>query len=153
MAGPITKASNANAAITQLVQHVLCPALRVVDLDRPTGGASAYYSSNAGWWLGRHFGGGRAEYPRGVASVEDSNRILTQWASELRHYRGSLETDAAKQRLIPNGIYVPPRNLDICEEPGLAHVTPKQVKKVLQHGVKSPYIVDAEMLPVNVGTR
>merc|ERR1712217_91332 len=134
----ITTAADANIAIRKLVSDILCNALVVVDLDRASGGANKYYSADSSW-VSSSFG--KSEHSHGVASEEDAQRIMKKWNAELRAYRETLQNDPKKLRLVPEGIFMPPRNVDICLQPELANIQDKDVTAVLQHRVKSPYVV------------
>jgi len=127
----VTELSVANEWVERVVAEVLCPAFAIPDkgLDRPAGGASAYYSATTY----------HPELPVGTASESDAERIIAAWREGLVANREA--EDPRKQRSYPSGLYVPPRSEDVCKTPSLAHINSRHFEAAINNRLPPQYWV------------
>jgi len=128
--GQFTSAERVNEAVGRFVTKVLCPAIQVRDLDAPSGGAPSRFSVGA---IGPY--GSDPEFPRGVASEKDAEIIIAKWAEELKEYREGRNAD---QRQVPDGLFLAPRDVDICKSPTAYRFTKEQVQAAIQQIAEKP---------------
>jgi len=139
-AARVTTADAVNEAIDQFVQRLLCRVFHVHpnDLDKPAGGAPAYFSSDSI----RGTGTGKPVMPRGVATERDANRIIGDWTRGLMAYRQNL--DEAGQQRVPESITILPRGIDLCMSPqslDIVHVKDEDIHQVLTGKVAPTYLM------------